>query len=220
MQNVQAALTKYLRMVPNFLFDLRYGGSLAFNIGIYDLRHRPGTTGDGPSEYTYNRPHKVACLMNSGVELIKLVFDNRIRDTDVLVDVGCGRGRVIAWWLDQHYENPIYGLELDPATAERTRRRYRRYPNVTIITGDAVENLPANGTLFYLYNPFDAPTLAAFRDRLKSITTAPDQVRILYYTPHQLHVFEDDPDWDIQVQPLGNSSTLPFNPVAIISLKH
>lgn len=43
-----------------------------------------------------------------------------IGEQDVLVDVGCGKGRVINYWLSQGYTNKMVGLELDPQVAAQT----------------------------------------------------------------------------------------------------
>src|SRR5262245_7544268 len=87
---------------------------------------------------------------------LKIVFrSDRVPITadDVLVDVGCGKGRVINYWLMSGHRNRMVGIEIDDDIARLPRRRLRRYPNVSILTGDAVALLPADGTKFYLWNP-------------------------------------------------------------------
>jgi len=36
-----------------------------------------------------------------------------VLETDVLVDIGCGKGRVINWWLESRVRQPDRRLELD-----------------------------------------------------------------------------------------------------------
>jgi tRNA G46 methylase TrmB len=105
---------------------------------------------------------------NCDYEALSRIFANRIKASDVLVDIGCGKGRVINWWLHNGCRNRIIGIELDEEIANRTRQRLRRYKNVSIITGDAIQNLTADGTLFYLYNPFKEHIMEAFKKRLIS----------------------------------------------------
>lgn len=80
------------------------------------------------------------------------MFDRRkgveVTSSDVLVDIGCGKGRVINFWLHQGWTNRMIGLELDPEIAEQARSRLRPYENVTIVTGDAVDRLPTTGRCF------------------------------------------------------------------------
>jgi 16S rRNA A1518/A1519 N6-dimethyltransferase RsmA/KsgA/DIM1 with predicted DNA glycosylase/AP lyase activity len=82
----------------------------------------------------------------------------------MLVDVGCGDGRVINFWLNSGYKNPIVGIEIDGATARSTSDRMARYSNVEIIHGDASKaNL--EGTVFYLFNPFIGQMMVNFERR-------------------------------------------------------
>ena len=99
--------------------------------------------------------------------VMPLIFHHvPVRPTDVLVDVGCGKGRVINYWLQQHYSNQIIGLELDSAIAATTTRQFSSRPNVKIIAGDAIANLPSEGTIFYFYNPFNEERVRLFEQKL------------------------------------------------------
>ena len=79
------------------------------------------------------------------------------------MDVGCGYGRVIHWWLSRGYRNKTYGLEIDPALADSAAKSVRKYGNVEIVMGDAVLQLPLDGTVFYMFNPFQLQTALKFR---------------------------------------------------------
>lgn len=145
-------------------------------------------------------PSRFAATGSKGVQstsyrVLPQLFEGRVRDDDVLVDVGCGRGRVLSWWLRRGYRNRMIGLELDDEIAADTRRRLARYPQVSIVSGDAVEKLPDTGTLFFLFNPFDRATLVRFRDKLAG--TARDSVRAVYYNALHIDVFGGDPGWEI-----------------------
>jgi SAM-dependent methyltransferase len=136
---------------------------------------------------------------NTDYDALGGIFRGAIRSTDVLVDVGCGKGRVINWWLSRGYTNEIIGIEIDEEIAERTRRRLRRYRQVSIVCGDAIETLPVEGTLFYLFNPFREPIVEMFRDRLAELQLNDPgrQRRVLYYFPAHLCVFEHDARWEV-----------------------
>ena len=126
----------------------------------------------------------------------------KIKDSDVLVDVGCGKGRVINWWLKQGHQNRIIGIELDETIAEMTRKRFQRYKNVEIICCDALEAIPEDGTIFFLYNPFGRSAIRAFKDRLKEKVRKKDRVRIIYANCAHLAAFSGDPDWTIRTNAL------------------
>ncbi len=120
----------------------------------------------------------------------------QIKPDDVLVDVGCGKGRVINYWLNMECKNDIIGLELDPDIAERTARQFTKWSNVKIIQGDAVANLPDNGTLFYFYNPFSENIVRLFERKVAAISEN-RPVNIIYYNPKSVHIF-DNGNWDIK----------------------
>jgi SAM-dependent methyltransferase len=179
------AITKKLaaakRAVWNALLDLRYGRLLRGSVESQFANL-------GAVE-TANTPYDVlAAIFPPGV----------IGDDDVLVDIGCGKGRVINWWLHRGYRNKIVGIELDPTIADQTRRRLRRHNNVAIITGDAIEHFPSNGTVFYLYNPFNESTVRAFRDRILELTDGARETRIFYYRPVHGAIFERDSRWAVE----------------------
>ena len=138
--------------VASTYIDLRYGGALSRDrLHIND--HRPN----------FNP------LMHTDWRVLRDVFQHvPITAADVLVDVGCGDGRVINFWLSQGLRNRIVGIEIDPATAENAARRYARYRNVQIICGDAADvAVTTGGTIFYMYNSFVGEPLQRFADAIR-----------------------------------------------------
>jgi SAM-dependent methyltransferase len=186
------------RMATSMLLDLRYGGLLR---GVVETRF-----GDQGATHTINTPYDV---------LAASFRPGEIRAGDVLVDVGCGKGRVINWWLRSGFRNRIIGIELDPEVAAKTRRRLRRHQNVSIICGDAIDELPADGSVYYLYNPFKAPVVRAFRDRLAEMSAG--EVRIYYYHPRHIDLFENDQRWTVSDRRLVNRAS-PAIDLAVIRL--
>lgn len=130
------------------------------------------------------------------------VFEGLVKPTDVLVDVGCGRGRVILWWLSQGYKNKIIGAEIDPAVAEYARRKTRKFRNVTIIEGNILDNIPEDGTIFYMYNPFARPVVEKFRDRMLEKFENRKEALLLYYNCKHLDLFHNNPHWQVEEKDL------------------
>ncbi|HVH14085.1 MAG TPA: class I SAM-dependent methyltransferase [Longimicrobium sp.] len=181
-----------LRPLQNWVTDLRFGGSaggLMANPFAAQGASRVQSTDYAALSRMYRR-NRIA-----------------IATTDVLVDVGCGRGRVINWWLGRGLRNHIVGLEIVPAVAAATARRLVQHPNVEILCGDAVDLIPPEGTFFYLYNPFDARVMRRFADALLESVEHPAKLRILYFNCRHVDAFRGDPRW--RVEPLDSGGPEP-----------
>ena len=122
-------------------------------------------------------------------DVIKGIFDQvPISQDDILVDIGCGDGDIIAHWLERGLRNEIIGMELDEETFLATEERFVEYPNVTIILGNAAK-YPPRGTLYYLFNPFLGEEMQSFEQAV------PRTARIIYYNPKELQMFGN---WNVR----------------------
>jgi SAM-dependent methyltransferase len=155
-------LQRHVRSLRNVVLDVRFGGRF---LG-----------GGAPTRFAHLHAHAVA---NSDYLAMEEVFGRAsITDNSVIVDVGCGKGRVINFLLSRGIKCEIIGVEIDPEVASATARRLRRYRNVRIVSGNILEQWPQNATLFYVYNPFGAPVVERFCDRLAA---HPRPFVLLYY---------------------------------------
>jgi hypothetical protein len=176
----------------SLLLDLRYGGYCGGTIPSR-FAHL-GAERTGSTAYFQIEEH----FHRAGIQ---------VGPADVLVDIGCGKGRVLNYWLSCGYRNRMVGLELDPQIADWVRRRLRSWPNVEIITGDAVENLPEEGTIFYAANPFNAAVMARLKARMEALFLGRREVVLLYCNCHHTGVFAHDPAWRVEL--LGEVGPLP-----------
>ncbi len=90
-----------------------------------------------------------------------------------LLDVGCGAGRVLAYFVSAGLPGRATGVELDPALAAEAAAWSARYPNVRVVAGSALDLPLAGFTHVYLFNPFDTPVLTAFLDKLEREAVGP-----------------------------------------------
>ena len=90
-----------------------------------------------------------------------------------LLDVGCGAGRVLAYFVGAELPGRVTGVELDPALAAQAVAWSARYPNVRVVEGSVLDLPLAGYTHAYLFNPFDTPVLAAFLDKLECEAVGP-----------------------------------------------
>lgn len=169
-----------VRIIKNLILDVRIGGvPLAGSI-----RTKYGEQGAKDTA-------------NSSYAMVREIFEQiGVASNDVLVDIGCGKGRVINWWLLHYPHNKITGIELDPNIAVFTKRRLRKYKNVNIIAGDAITNIPREGTIFYMYNPFNAEIMERFKNQLIEMNML--DIKLVYLNAVYIEVFENDPDWCVQ----------------------
>lgn len=154
---------------------------------------------------------------NSDHVALRRIFAGRVRPDDVLVDIGCGRGRVLAHWSSHYPEHRMVGIEIDPHAAARAGAHMSRHPNCTVVCGDAVDLLPEDGSLFYLYNPFGFDTLDRLRLRIEALPRGSRRLVLLYHNPKHVAVFEGIPAWTVEHHRLGGSRLAPFSDLAVIT---
>jgi SAM-dependent methyltransferase len=110
---------------------------------------------------------------------------------DVLLDYGCGKGRVIIWAASRFPLARIIGVELDPqlhALAETNFRNWqgrRRCEDIAFIQGDATEfDVPDDVTIIFLYNPFLGDVFNKVIVKIvQSLMRQPRPLRVFYIHP-------------------------------------
>ncbi len=165
---VRAAIRRGPTSLKSALRDLKHGRPLGGTI-----RTRFAHLG---AFHTTNSPY---------ADLDRVFATVEVHPEDVIVDVGCGKGRALNWFLEQYPRNRIVGIELDPEICGKTARRLRRRANVAVLCGDAPTLLPADGTIFYLFNPFDGAVMSRFAAALLELPAA----TIVYYRAETLEPF-------------------------------
>lgn len=106
---------------------------------------------------------------------------------DVVYDVGCGMGRIVCLAARQTVTRCV-GVEISESFAAAARDnaqrlRSRRSP-IDIIHADATTLDYADGTVFFLCNPFGEATMRIVLDRIgRSLASHPRALRIGYANP-------------------------------------
>ena len=159
---------------------------------VHDLRHGGYTGGVHPTRYGHlGATHTVSTKH----ALIPHLLGPVMRPGDVFVDVGCGRGRVLNWVLDDGRAAQIFGIEIEKRFAAEVALRHRDHDRITVVAGDALTALPDGATLFYLWNPFDGAVMARFKERLigkyGALGTLHD-LRVVYHHARFIDVWRSD----------------------------
>ena len=155
------------RALPNLLRDLRYGGYLGGSI---------------PSRFRALGMHATESTDWWDLEQMFSHPDTVPRAGDVIVDVGCGKGRVLGYFARvTRGANRVVGIEIDPDIGARTQRRMRGLRSVEVVVGDAIELLPPDASLIYFANPFEEEIVRRFAEALEERSTRLADVRIVYF---------------------------------------
>lgn len=152
----------------------------------------------GTVQAVQNKLADAKATSNSNYDDIAIVFFTllTIKPNDVIVDVGCGKGRVLNYLLYKGVTNKIIGVEINSEVALLTRNALSRFSNVSIIDSNINDTFPTDGTIFYLYNPFGLNTILEFSNKFKSLKT---DFKIVYLSPTHKDVFMNDSFYDTKL---------------------
>ncbi len=167
----------FLIHVENFVLDIKWGG-----------RSLGGTI---KTEY-----HSIGAedTSNSSYYLIKECLKHiRIEDTDVFVDVGCGKGRILNYWAVKYPRNKCIGIEIDENIGAETSHRMKRFSNCEVIIGNVLEHFPREGTIFFLFNPFNETVMKEFKELVEN--ECKFGATLIYYNCKYLPLFSNDSKW-------------------------
>lgn len=116
------------------------------------------------------------------------------KEKDSLLDVGCGKGRVIAYLLNKKFPGKLYGVELNKDVAEYANSWITNYPNVKIINCDAF-NLDFNQfTHIYMFRPFHKEVCIKFINKLENELTKP--IHLFFLSDQEIGSFLNNrPGW-------------------------
>jgi len=91
------------------------------------------------------------------------IFENvRLTPDDSFIDIGCGKGRVLAYLTERRVPCRLTGIELNPDVASIARRWSSSYSNVEIIEGDAFGLDLDKYTVLFMYRPMERETFGEF----------------------------------------------------------
>jgi SAM-dependent methyltransferase len=136
-------------------------------------------------------PDRQAYVPSAWWVLRWLLPRSEVQPSDVFVEFGCGKGRIVLDAARRYPFRRVTGVELSRELAEvaqslvaRERGRLR-CPDVRIETGDASEfSIPDDMTYAYLFNPFNGATFERVcANIVASLDRAPRRLRVIYVKP-------------------------------------
>ncbi|MDO4502396.1 MAG: class I SAM-dependent methyltransferase [Coriobacteriia bacterium] len=83
--------------------------------------------------------------------LQRVLGREKFTKSDVLLDVGCGAGRPLAYLAGRRFPGQLVGIELNPSVAQVAQQWASRKKNVRIVAGDAFEHDLTPYTVFFIW---------------------------------------------------------------------
>ena len=135
---------------------------------------------------------------------LKRIFSHVTLDpSDMLLDVGCGKGRVLAFLLKQKYMCTLYGIEHNTEVGKIAVDWTKRYPQVNIIVGDAFQ-LDYNAyTVLTLARSFHPVTYELFVKQLEETMRHPIRL-VSWYDQGSMRFMRDRPGWRLDYHEIVN----------------
>lgn len=119
-----------------------------------------------------------------------------LNENDAFIDVGCGKGRILAYLIKKQYPCSITGVEFGRELAEYAQAWTGRYDNITVINDDAFALDYNRYTVVFLARPFETETFLKFRDYLESHLT--HKIQFIYvYDSSDGQYLDNRPGWTL-----------------------
>ncbi len=117
-------------------------------------------------------------------------------ESDSFIDVGCGKGRILAYLTDKKCPCPLTGIELNKEVYEYAKKWTKAYPQITLIHGNAFEQDFNQYTVIFLARPFETDTFHHFIEYLENNLT--HKIRLIYWWDTQSgNYLENRSGWDM-----------------------
>jgi SAM-dependent methyltransferase len=140
-------------------------------------------TGAPPRERSARAAEMVAYQPTPARAILALIKHANLSQDDVFYDLGSGLGHVVMLVALLSGARAV-GIELEPAYVSYARRCARRLKvqNVEFVQADAREAVLTDGSVFFLYSPFNGALLRKVLERLR-VEAAKRPIRVCTYGP-------------------------------------
>ena len=118
-----------------------------------------------------------------------------LTEQDSFLDVGCGKGRVLAFLVKKHAPCKISGIEINEASGKIAKEWTEKYEQVSVTIGDAFQMDYNPYTILFLGRPFLPKTFQQFIEQLEKGLTHP--ITLIYWVDQQSgYMLKDRPGWE------------------------
>lgn len=187
-KGISRTLSIMLNRMFDFHFDWKYKTDTLNKISLEELT----VTGENKAHGSFYQP-TMALSFNRLLDTIPLPPES------VLVDFGCGKGRVLLLAALRGIKKAV-GIEFSPELCEIARNNVRIVEqatssrlNISVIEGDVTHyEIEDDQNVFFLFNPFDDVVLeAVVKNIQQSLRRRPREIVIVYYNPVHSHILDN-----------------------------
>jgi SAM-dependent methyltransferase len=186
---LQEKLYKPLRGLPEDRFVPRMRGKVIDWVADR-VFERGLETSRTEVELDHFHPDRVTYEASGWLDLRRALRKRAIRPTDVFLDFGSGKGRVV-YQAARYPFARVIGVEISPKLNDLARRNIERNRhklacrNIELVTIDAREfEIPDDVTIVYLYHPFGGETFeTVIGNIIESLDRCHRQLTLVYQMP-------------------------------------
>ena len=130
--------------------------------------------------------------------ILKRIFSHvTLTEQDSFLDVGCGKGRVLAFLVKKHAPCKISGIEINEISGKVAKEWAEKYEQVSVTIGDAFQMDYNPYTILFLGRPFLPKTFQQFIEQLEKSLTHP--ITLIYWVDQQSgYMLKDRSGWEKQ----------------------
>ena len=130
--------------------------------------------------------------------ILEHIFSHvHLTEQDAFLDVGCGKGRVLAFLLKKHMPCKMFGIEINEVSGQVAMDWTQKYEQVNVTLGDAFKLDYNPYTVLFLGRPFLPKTFLQFIETIEANLTHP--ITFIYWVDQQSgHLLLDRPGWTLQ----------------------
>ena len=132
--------------------------------------------------------------------ILKRIFSHvQLSPSDTFLDVGCGKGRVLAFLIREKCPCQLYGIEHNEEVGKMAAGWAKRYDRIHIAIGDALQLDYDPYTVLSLARSFLPRTFLSFVERCEDTLTHPITL-IYWYDQQSGHLLRNRPGWEMQMR--------------------
>lgn len=128
------------------------------------------------------------------IALKEMFKDVDLTDNSRVIDVGCGKGRVVNFVHITNKKCQVTGIEFNTDVANYAKKWADKKDNVSIINGDAFNIDCDDYDIFYFNRPFMEETFKQFAEKMVAEIKHPVTV-ICYADVYMSKYLKDRPNW-------------------------